>query len=225
MSFTIATCNTTTYQGLQRWLGDEKCDPDMCMLQELHPRGEDQVAQLQQWAGREGYKTHIAPSLPGVGTGTRAGVGIFARAHLGLTAHHACPSSVAMAGHLVTGHFTAMGGVGITLLSAYFQPGIALGFENAELMRRIAYPVAAASAEWIVCADFNNPPDSLQAFAASIGGGGGARRAAHAGLGIGIYAHRLWDRVQGASRTPAGGHGRRRGMHQATQAGVASLQA
>jgi hypothetical protein len=77
----VETANSTGWQPLQKHLVRTRAH--VILAQEHHLRGAH-VAAASQWARGKGWKSLWVEAEPGEGAGTRGGVAIFARDHLGI---------------------------------------------------------------------------------------------------------------------------------------------
>ncbi len=170
-ALTVDTANSTGWAPLQRYL--LKTDAHVVLGQEHHLRGEG-VAAASQWSRKRGWKSLWVEAEPGDGGGTRGGVAIFARDHLGL-ARPPWGDEQVIPGRAAAAVLEAPGHRPLLIFSVYLRDGEGMSAANRAIMAAVGtcvqrmghgsedYESRASAMPFMIGADFNNTPEDVVA--------------------------------------------------------------
>jgi len=165
----FVTANTTGARNLKEFL---KCTrADVVCAQELRVAG-DKARSLVNWAHWNGWKAIVNDGMVSEETGwLSAGVGIFARSHLGLGHPQGGPARTTD-GRAVAAVVEIPGLPQMLVVAAYFRVGEKVSVGNLELMKEVGQWCAVRKMPFLIGADWNMSPNEVAgtSFAESLGG-------------------------------------------------------
>jgi hypothetical protein len=157
------TANGTCWPSIRSYL--EACDANVVCAQEHRLAAVDAISGAEAWCRRNGWQSVWAAAKPSDQDGEASGgTAIFARTGLGLVDANGRLESTH---RRVAGTIDVPNGRRTLIVSAYFRCSIGLKGENAELMASIGSCVDLFGGPALVGADFQVPPEVLEASRAA----------------------------------------------------------
>jgi hypothetical protein len=129
-----------------------------------------QEARLPPWtipaaeraARRAKWSLSVEPAAITAASSTSAGVAVAVRSHIGMCNVPSLPWFANLDSRLSVKHVSAICKGGVYILSAYFWCSIGITGQNVQLLESIAFLIRRLRGPWILAADWNFGPSSLE---------------------------------------------------------------